>query len=233
MFLFFGGIIFALFGVLGCADLVQKKKKCTEETTAIVTEISKEIDNDNNLSYWPIIEYNINGKKFKNKLLSGNSIFQKYNIGNEVEIFYNKENGDEFYCKERYYSSLFWWLIIAIIGGVLMILPFFKNFEENGENSGRIILIIEVSKRISNKNELKKRCIEKTIAVVKDIVIDEKKDSDGKININKYPIFQYTVNGKIIEVKSVIGYSTSDYVVGQKVEIFYNPNKEDEIYIEK
>ena len=60
-----------------------------------------------------------------------------------------------------------------------------------------------------------------------------KKDSDGKININKYPIFQYTVNGKIIEVKSVIGYSTSDYVVGQKVEIFYNPNKEDEIYIEK
>ena len=82
-------------------------------------------------------------------------------------------------------------------------------------------------------NELKKRCIEKTIAVVKDIVIDEKKDSDGKININKYPIFQYTVNGKIIEVKSVIGYSTSDYVVGQKVEIFYNPNKEDEIYIEK
>ena len=36
-----------------------------------------------------------------------------------------------------------------------------------------------------------------------------------------------------IEVKSVIGYSTSDYVVGQKVEIFYNPNKEDEIYIEK
>ena len=64
MFLFFGGIIFALFGVLGCADLVQKKKKCTEETTAIVTEISKEIDNDNNLSYWPIIEYNINGKKF-------------------------------------------------------------------------------------------------------------------------------------------------------------------------
>ena len=38
-----------------------------------------------------------------------------------------------------------------------------------------IILIIEVSKRISNKNELKKRCIEKTIAVVKDIVIDEKK----------------------------------------------------------
>ena len=60
MFLFFGGIIFALFGVLGCADLVQKKKKCTEETTAIVTEISKEIDNDNNLSYWPIIEYNIN-----------------------------------------------------------------------------------------------------------------------------------------------------------------------------
>ena len=87
------GIIFALFGVLGCADLVQKKKKCTEETTAIVTEISKEIDNDNNLSYWPIIEYNINGKKFKNKLLSGNSIFQKYNIGNEVEIFYNKENG--------------------------------------------------------------------------------------------------------------------------------------------
>ena len=166
--------------------------------------------------------------------------FSKYNIGNEVEIFYNKENGDEFYCKERYYSSLFWWLIIAIIGGVLMILPFFKNFEENGENSGSIImviigiiLIIEVSKRISNKNELKKRCIEKTIAVVKDIVIDEKKDSDGKININKYPIFQYTVNGKIIEVKSVIGYSTSDYVVGQKVEIFYNPNKEDEIYIEK
>ena len=29
MFLFFGGIIFALFGVLGCADLVQKKKKYT------------------------------------------------------------------------------------------------------------------------------------------------------------------------------------------------------------
>ena len=57
--------------------------------------------------------------------------------------------------------------------------------------------------------------------------------SDGKIDINKYPIFQYTVNGKSIEVKSVIGYSTSDYVVGQKVEIFYNPNKEDEIYIEK
>ena len=121
-----------------------------------------------------------------------------------------------------------------------MILPFFKNFEEDGGNSGSIviviigiILIIEVSKRISNKNELKKRCTEKTIAIVKDIVIDEKKDSDGKIDINKYPIFQYTVNGKSIEVKSVIGYSTSDYVVGQKVEIFYNPNKEDEIYIEK
>lgn len=51
MVLFFGGIIFALFGVWGCVDLVQKKKKYTEETTAIVTEISKEIDNDNNLSY--------------------------------------------------------------------------------------------------------------------------------------------------------------------------------------
>ena len=52
-------------------------------------------------------------------------------------------------------------------------------------------------------------------------------------NRNKTWVGQYTVNGKIIEVKSVIGYSTSDYVVGQKVEIFYNPNKEDEIYIEK
>ena len=30
MFLFFGGIIFALFGVLGCADLVQKKKKLVQ-----------------------------------------------------------------------------------------------------------------------------------------------------------------------------------------------------------
>lgn len=118
---FLSGIIFLIVGIAGVKELIQKKKNCTEKTTAIVTEIFKKIDYNNETSYWPIIEYDVNEKHFKNMLSTGNGVFQKYNVGKKIEIFYDKNNENEFYCEERYSYSLFWFSITTILGVLLII----------------------------------------------------------------------------------------------------------------
>lgn len=77
----------------------------------------------------------------------------------------------------------------------------------------------------------KVNCTESTIGRVTDISIERNRDSDGHISVMKYPIFEYDVNGEHFIEKSRVGSNTTKYRIGQEVEIFYDPNKNDNFYV--
>ncbi len=67
-------------------------------------------------------------------------------------------------------------------------------------------------------------------AEVVDIVRNESKDSDGRTQINYFPVFVYKANGENIQVTH--RFSPSPYEIGDTFEIFYNPKKPNKYYIE-
>lgn len=89
---------------------------------------------------------------------------------------------------------------------------------------GVAFLTIGIGLRISDQNK-RERCTAKTQAEVVDIVSST--DSDGTTYA---PVFSYTVSGQEY-VKQRNSYSNPcNYYKGQKVALYYNPNRPDEFY---
>lgn len=97
----------ALFGliffIIGIAILNNRKKKeinCTSKTYGKVKNIinrkSRDLDGGYSSSWYPVFEYNIGELKFIKKYAYGSSQ-SKYAIGQDVEIYYNPENYNEYY----------------------------------------------------------------------------------------------------------------------------------------
>lgn len=95
---------------------------------------------------------------------------------------------------------------------------------------GLVIIAVGIFLIINGKN-LEKRCTESAEGTVVEIVVDSQTDSDGTPSTTYYPIIEYKVGEQIVSKQSSTGSGSSDYKIGEKVEILYNPNKAEEYII--
>ena len=82
---------------------------------------------------------------------------------------------------------------------------------------------------IKKENEKKKNCTEETIGTV--VQIDARYRGKTGSKFLHYPIIEYDVGDKKIRKLSDHGSSPSKYVINEKIDILYNPNKIDEYVI--
>ena len=119
----FLGLIFLLIGLVFKKSSEEKRIKCTEKTTAKIKDIKSDYFGDalnehSYVSYFPVIEYNIENKNYVRKYDVG---FKKntYEIGDEVEILYNPEEPNEFYFAGDKTSAKIGELFPVLGGGFL------------------------------------------------------------------------------------------------------------------
>lgn len=123
----FGGTICIGFGILLKYKLKKLIVKCTSNCKGILSEIyeeSKEHRNKNGrycekTYYFPIYEFEVNGKKYKIRDTAGNMYKESFHIGDTVEIKYNPENPNECYKEGDVFSKV--WIIFLVIGIICVI----------------------------------------------------------------------------------------------------------------
>ncbi|MCH5157506.1 MAG: DUF3592 domain-containing protein [Clostridiales bacterium] len=97
------GIIFVVAGVIVLKQGDSLAKRCTEETIGTVVEIISErsysSDNQFTYTYYPVIEYQVGERTISQKSRSGQDP-PKYKVGQQVEIYYNPNNVEEYIIKE-------------------------------------------------------------------------------------------------------------------------------------
>ena len=96
------GIIFVTVGIIVMKQGDRLKKRCTEETIGTVVEVICERDSnttsDSTYTYYPVIEYQVGDRTISQKSRSGQNP-PKYQVGQQVEIYYNPNNVEEYIIK--------------------------------------------------------------------------------------------------------------------------------------
>lgn len=94
---------------------------------------------------------------------------------------------------------------------------------------GLIFLFVALCLKISHKRKVA-NCTVETIGTV---VGYEYKGlgSSGDSQQTWHPVFAYHANGKTIQKTSSIGTTKKLFEIGQRVTVFYNPEKESEYYV--
>ena len=94
------GIIFLVIGIAILNNRKKKERRCTSKTYGKVTDIARYQTHNSDGGYstiWrPVIEYNVGELKFIKESVYGTSQ-SKYAIGQNVEVYYNPEDGNEYY----------------------------------------------------------------------------------------------------------------------------------------
>lgn len=94
------GVVFLTIGIIMLNNGKKKRINCTSQTygkvTDIVRRVSYDSDGCSSISWHPVFEYSIGELKFVKESIYGASQ-SKYAIGQNVEIYYNPGNYDEYY----------------------------------------------------------------------------------------------------------------------------------------
>ena len=94
------GVTFFIVGIVMLKNMKKKERKCTSKTYGKVKDIVKHQNYDRDDGYsthWhPVIEYNVGQLKFIKEFTYGSTRIQ-YAIGQDVEVYYNPENYNEYY----------------------------------------------------------------------------------------------------------------------------------------
>lgn len=100
---FLCGIIFLITGTLMLKSQKKKEKNCTEKTYGKVIDIVRLRNTGGGSSsgqpatYHPVFEYRVGDLTFVKQSLYGSTLAKnKYAIGQDVEILYNPNNGNEY-----------------------------------------------------------------------------------------------------------------------------------------
>ena len=94
------GVIFLIIGIVMLKNRKKKEIKCTSMTYGKITDIVKHNDPSTDDVYspgwYPVFEYNIGEQKFIREYHYG-SHQTRYTIGQDVEVYYNPEDYNEYY----------------------------------------------------------------------------------------------------------------------------------------
>lgn len=97
---FFIGLIFLVIGIVMLNNRKKKEINCTSKTYGKVTDIVRrqryDSDNRHSSSLYPVFEYNIGDLKFIKESSYG-SFQSNYAIGQDIEVYYNPEDYNEYY----------------------------------------------------------------------------------------------------------------------------------------
>lgn len=122
------GIIFFIIGIAMLKNRKRKEINCTSKTYGKVTDIVRHQSYDSNGGYnssWhPVFEYNIGELKFIKESLYGGSQ-SKYAIGQDIEVYYNPEDYNDFYISDETLPKTIG-TIFTIIGIVAIIIGTFS-----------------------------------------------------------------------------------------------------------
>lgn len=122
------GIIFFIIGIIMVINRKKKEKECTSKTYGKVKDVARHqtYNSDGGYSYtWhPVFEYNIGELKFIKESIYGSSE-AKYAIGQDVEIYYNPEDYNEYYVVGDAQSKNLG-VIFTIVGIVVIIIACFS-----------------------------------------------------------------------------------------------------------
>ena len=97
------GIIFVAAGILVMKQGDNLKKRCTEETIGTVVEVVcetsySETENQYSYTYYPVIEYQVGDRTISQISRAGQNP-PKYQVGQQVEIYYNPNDVEEYIIK--------------------------------------------------------------------------------------------------------------------------------------
>ena len=97
------GIIFIVAGIIVMKQGDSLKQRCSEEAIGTVVEVICESDystteNTYTYTYYPVIEYQVGDRMLSQKSRSGQDP-PKYKVGDQVEIYYNPNNVEEYFIK--------------------------------------------------------------------------------------------------------------------------------------
>lgn len=94
------GVVFLIIGIVMINNRKKKEINCTSMTYGKVTDIVRHENYDSDGGYsssWhPVFEYNIGELKFIKESPYGSSQ-SKYAIGQDIEVYYNPEDYNEYY----------------------------------------------------------------------------------------------------------------------------------------
>ena len=97
------GIIFVVAGIVVMIQGDSLKQRCTEETIGTVVEVicetSYSAENELTYTYYPVIEYQVGERAITQKSSSG-QYPPKYKVGQQVEIYYNPNDVEEYIIKD-------------------------------------------------------------------------------------------------------------------------------------
>ena len=97
------GFVFVIAGIIVLKQDDGLKQRCTEQTLGTVVEVVCEgdystTDNAYRYAYFPVVEYQVGDRTISQRSKSGQDP-PKYKVGQQVEIYYNPNNVEEFIIK--------------------------------------------------------------------------------------------------------------------------------------
>ncbi|MBQ8892613.1 MAG: DUF3592 domain-containing protein [Bacilli bacterium] len=110
------GVLFLGIGIFLYFKTNNLVKNCTVETEAVVVGMKQEDSTDDvgtSYVYYPIIEYDADGKAIRVTMDKGSSN-PTYNVGDKLTILYNPNKTNEFIVKGDMSSNIFTILLIAM-----------------------------------------------------------------------------------------------------------------------
>ena len=121
------GVIFVTAGIIVMKQGDSLKKRCTEETVGTVVELIRERDSDSTTdhtyTYFPVIEYKVGDQTISQKSRSGQNP-PKYQVGQQVEIYYNPNNVEEYFIKGDL-TPKFFGIGFTALGSIAVAIGFF------------------------------------------------------------------------------------------------------------
>lgn len=116
------GILFVIAGIVVLNQGNNLKNRCSEETIGTVVELIREVNSDDEYIYFPVIEYQVGDDIISQKSRSGQGS-PKYREGDQIEIFYNPDNIQEYIIKGDSTSS-FVGIMAIVLGSVAVLAGF-------------------------------------------------------------------------------------------------------------
>ena len=121
---FFVVFIFAIIGIIKAFKLRQLEQNCTEPVFGKVTDLIKRTSNmhnddgspSNTITWCPVFEYDIGEQHFR-QTSNHSSNNCKYTIGQDVKIYYNPNNYNEYIVAGESISKTF--ALVFIFTGII------------------------------------------------------------------------------------------------------------------
>ena len=131
------GIIFATAGIVVMVQGNSLEKRCTEEAIGTVVEITcetsySETENQYTYTYYPVIEYQVGDRIISQKSRTG-QYPPKYQVGEQVEIYFNPNNVEEYFIKGDS-TPKFLGIGFIILGTIAVVVGFFAFIRNAGKS---------------------------------------------------------------------------------------------------